>query len=273
MSWVLTLAGDSNRNPKLAPWVCIIVGFRICHSNRLVTRVMDGKDVAVVQSLSHVWLFVIPWTASCQASLFFTISWILIKLMSIESVMLSYLEKAMTPHSSTLAWRIPGTGEPGGLPSMGSHRVGHDWSDLAAAAAAAAILLSYPLLPPSPPALNLSQHQNIFQWVSCSHQVAKVLELQLRYQSFQWVFRGGFLYDWLQSSPAPQFKSISFSVLSLLYGPTVTSIHDYWKNQSFDYMDLCWQSDVSAFYSLNKNMIHTINLLSGKAKQYWHNIN
>ena len=47
------------------------------------------------------------------------------------------LEKAMATHSSVLAWRIPGTGEPGGLPSMGSHRVGHDWSDLAAAAAAA----------------------------------------------------------------------------------------------------------------------------------------
>ena len=47
-------------------------------------------------------------------------------------------EKAMAPHSSTLAWKIPGTGEPGGLPSMGSHRVGHDRSDLAAAAAAAA---------------------------------------------------------------------------------------------------------------------------------------
>ena len=46
------------------------------------------------------------------------------------------LEKEMAPHSSTLAWRIPGTGEPGGLPSMGSHRVGHDGSDLAAAAAA-----------------------------------------------------------------------------------------------------------------------------------------
>ena len=42
----------------------------------------------------------------------------------------------MAPHSSVLAWRIPGTGEPGGLPSMGLHRVGHDWSDLAAAAAA-----------------------------------------------------------------------------------------------------------------------------------------
>ena len=46
------------------------------------------------------------------------------------------LEKEMSTHSSVLAWRIPEIGEPGGLPSMGSHRVGHDWSDLAAAAAA-----------------------------------------------------------------------------------------------------------------------------------------
>ena len=45
------------------------------------------------------------------------------------------LEKEMATRSSVLAWRIPGTGEPGGLPSMGSHRVGHDWCDLAAAAA------------------------------------------------------------------------------------------------------------------------------------------
>ena len=43
------------------------------------------------------------------------------------------LQKEMATHSSILAWRIPGMGEPGGLPSMGSHRVGHDWSDLAAA--------------------------------------------------------------------------------------------------------------------------------------------
>ena len=46
-----------------------------------------------------------------------------------------FLEKEMTTHSSILAWRIPGTEEPRGLLSMGSHRVGHDWSDLAAAAA------------------------------------------------------------------------------------------------------------------------------------------
>ena len=46
------------------------------------------------------------------------------------------MHKEMATHSSVLAWRIPGTGEPGRLPSMGSHRVGHDWGDLAAAAPA-----------------------------------------------------------------------------------------------------------------------------------------
>ena len=50
-----------------------------------------------------------------------------------------------------------------------------------------------------------------------------------------------------ESSPALQFKSISSWVLSLLYGPTLTRIYDYWKNHSFDYTDLCWQSDISDF--------------------------
>ena len=50
------------------------------------------------------------------------------------------LEKEMATHSSALAWRIPGTGEPGGLPSLESHRVGHNWSNLAAAPAAATYL-------------------------------------------------------------------------------------------------------------------------------------
>ena len=52
-----------------------------------------------------------------------------------------------------------------------------------------AIQPSHPLSSPSPPAFNLSQHWDLFQWVSCSHQVAKVLELQLRLQSSQWTFR------------------------------------------------------------------------------------
>ena len=56
-----------------------------------------------------------------------------------------------------------------------------------------AIQPSHPLLPPSPPAFNLSQYQSFFQWVSSSHQVAKVLELQLQHQSFQWIFRTVFL--------------------------------------------------------------------------------
>ena len=54
------------------------------------------------------------------------------------------LEKEMATHSSVLAWRIPGMGEPGGLPSMGSHRVGHDWSNLAAAAAAKFVIAFLP---------------------------------------------------------------------------------------------------------------------------------
>ena len=103
------------------------------------------------------------------------------------------LEKEMATHSSVLVWRISGTGEPGGLPSMGSHRVGHDLSNLAAAAAGISIR------------------------------------------------------DSQESSPTPQFKSINSLALGFLYSPTLTSIPDYSKNDSFDYMDLCWQSNVSAF--------------------------
>ena len=53
--------------------------------------------------------------------------------------------------------------------------------------------------------------------------------------------------DSQESSPTPQYKSIDSLALSFLYRPTLKSIHDYWKNHSFDYMDLCQQSNVSAF--------------------------
>ena len=89
------------------------------------------------------------------------------------------------------------------------------------------------------------------------HQMAKVLELQLQYQSFnEYSGRISFRVDLVwppcslrdsQESPASQLKSTSYSVLSLLYGPIITSIHDYWKNHSFEQRNLCWQSDVSAF--------------------------
>ena len=59
-------------------------------------------------------------------------------------------EEEIATHSSVLAWRIPGAGEPGGLPSLGSHRVGHDWSDSAAAAAAQGRLVSHDSHPADP---------------------------------------------------------------------------------------------------------------------------
>ena len=64
-------------------------------------------------------------------------------------------EKAMATHSSVLAWRIPGMGEHGGVPSMGLHRVRHDWSDLATEAAPALQVDSLPAEPPGKPYPNL----------------------------------------------------------------------------------------------------------------------
>ena len=108
-----------------------------------------------------------------------------------------------------------------------------------------AIQPSHPLSFPSPLAFNLSQHQGLFHWVSSLHQVAKELEFQLQYQFCQWTYRNDSLYVWLarspcsprdsqQSPPTPQFKCITSSGLRFLYSLTLTSIHDYWKNHSFD---------------------------------------
>ena len=132
------------------------------------------------------------------------------------------LEEWMTSHFSILAQRIPWMEKPGGLQSMGLQRVGHDWNDFSSVSQSCptlcnpmnrstpglpvhhqlpestqthvhrvgdAIQPSHPLPSPSPPALNLSQHQGLFQWVSFSHQVAKVLEFHLQHQSFQWTPR------------------------------------------------------------------------------------
>ena len=103
-----------------------------------------------------------------------------------------------------------------------------------------AIQPSHCLSPASPPAFNLSQHQGLFQWVSFSHQVAKVLELQLRHQSFsEYSGLTSFRMDWLDLFAVQgtlksllQHHSLKASILrcsNLLYGPTLTSVHDYWK--------------------------------------------
>ena len=108
-----------------------------------------------------------------------------------------------------------------------------------------AIQPSHPLSSPSPPAPNPSQHQSLFQGVSSSHEVAKVLEFQLQHQSFQRNPRADLLQNGLVGSPCsprdfqessltPQFKSINSLALSFLHSPTLTSIHDHRKNHSLD---------------------------------------
>ena len=187
------------------------------------------------------------------------------------------LEKRKATHSSILAWRIPWT-----VAKISSNSKGHQASICCCSVAKSCPMLctpmdcstpGFPVLPefaqihvhwvgdtispphplpsPSPPALHLSHHQSLFQWVSSSHQVAKVLELHLSMNQpwFPLGLTGFYLIAVqgnLKSSPAPQSESINSLVLSLLYGTTLTSIRDYWKNHSFDCMDLCQQSDVSA---------------------------
>ena len=111
---------------------------------------------------------------------------------------------------------------------------------------------------PSLPVLNLSLHQGLFQWICSSDQVAKSSEASTSTSVLPMNIQGWFTLgftglisfhprDSQESSLAPQFESINSPALSFLCSPTLTSIHDYWKSHSFDYMDLCQQSDVFAF--------------------------
>ena len=107
-----------------------------------------------------------------------------------------------------------------------------------------AIQPSHPLSSPSPPALNLSQHQGLFKWVSFCIRWPKYWSFSFNISpSNEYLGLVFFRMDWLdlfavqgtqQSSPTPQFKSINSTALSFLYSPTLTSIHDQWKNHSLD---------------------------------------
>ena len=121
------------------------------------------------------------------------------------------------------------------------------------------------LLLPSPFPISLSQHQGLFQWVGSSHQVTRVLRAwasaSVLWRSIQGWFPIGLTVlnpcssqDSQGSFPAPQFESISSLAFSLLYSLALTSLHDYWKNHSFDYIELGWQSDVCF-------LIHCLGLL------------
>ena len=90
-----------------------------------------------------------------------------------------------------------------------------------------AIQLSEPMLPLSPPALNLSQNQGHFQWVDSSHQVAKVLELQLQHQAFQWIFRVDFLAVQVTLKILLQHHSLKASILRCSAFFTVQLSHSH----------------------------------------------
>ena len=110
---------------------------------------------------------------------------------------------------------------------------------------------------PSPPTFNLSQHQGLFQWVSSLYWVAKVLEFQLQYQSFQWIFRLiSFRMDWLDllaiqgtlksllqyHSSKHQFFGTQLSLWSNSHPYMTTG-----KTIALTKLDFCWQNNVSAF--------------------------
>ena len=148
-----------------------------------------------------------PWAAACQASLSITISRSWLKFMSIKLVMPSNHRVFCSSFSFCLQ----------SFPASGS------------------LPMSW---------LFTSGGQNIGASASVS-----VLPMNIQ----GWFHLG--LTGWIsllskglpRVSQTPQFKSINSSALSLLYGSIFTSIHDYWENHSFDYMDICWQSNVSAF--------------------------
>ena len=114
-----------------------------------------------------------------------------------------------------------------------------------------AIQPSHPLLSPFLPAFNLSQHQSLWvciRWpkywsfsfsISPSNEYSGLISFRMDWLDLLAVPR-----DSQESSPTPQFKSINTKALSFLYSQALTSIHNYWKNHSFDSMDLCWQSNV-----------------------------
>ena len=148
-----------------------------------------------------------PWTAARQASMSFTTSWSLLKLMSVELVMPSNLlvlcHPLLLPPSIFPSFRVFSNES---TPHITWPKY---WS------------FSFHISPSN-------EYSGPFFRIDCFG----LLAVQRRLNS---------------SSPAPQFKGINSSVLSLFYCLALTSTHDYWKKHSFDYTHLCWQSDVSAF--------------------------
>ena len=173
-------------------------------------------SVSSVQSLSRVQLFATPWTAAPQASLSITNSQSLLKLVFIKSVM---------PSNHLIVCR-PLLLLPSIFPSI---RIFFNES----------VLIRWP------------KYWSFSFSISPSNEYSGLIFFRMAWLDLLAV--QGTLKSLLQhhSSKASviQYSAycINSSILSFLYGPTLTSIHDYWNNHSFNYLDLCWESNVSAF--------------------------
>ena len=165
---------------------------------------IDIIQFSSVQSLSHVWLFATPWTAAHQASLSVTHSWSLLKLISIKLVILSSHPNLCFPPLF-----LP--------PIFPSIRVFSIRSVLASGGQSIGASASASILP-----------VNIQDWFPLGW--TGLISLQSKE-----------LLTTLNSSSTPQFKSIHSLALRFLYGPTLISTHEYWKNHSFGYIQLISQ--------------------------------
>ena len=164
--------------------------------------------VVVVELLSSVWLFAIPWTAACQASLSFIISWSLLRFVSIELVM---------PSNHLILCHHLSSCPPQSFPASGSFPVG----------------LLFALGGQSYWSFSIS-HSNEYSGL-----------ISFRIDWFDLLAVQGTLKSLLQHH---SLKASFVWYSAFFNGPTLTSICDYWKKHSFDYMDLCRQGDASAFY-------------------------
>ena len=160
-----------------------------------------------VQTLSRVWLFATPWTAARQASLPITNTQSPPKPMSIESV--------MPPNHLILCHPVLL------LPSI--------FPRIRVFSNESALHITWP------------KYWSLSFSISPSNGYPGLISFRI-----DW-FELLAVQGTQESSQAPQFEITNSLALSLLNGPTLTSVRDHWKNHSFDYMDFCWQSDVSAF--------------------------
>ena len=183
---------------------------KIVSQGAVPSQGVTGCEFAAVQSLSFVRLFATPWTAAQQTSLSIIITQSLLKFLSIESVVLSNHHILCYPLLL--------------LPSL--------FASIRVFSSELALHIKWP------------KYWSFSFCISPSNEYSGLISFMIDW--FDLVVVQGILKS-LLFSKAFQFKGISSLVLSLLYGPALTSVHDCWENHSFEYTDLCRQSDVFAF--------------------------